>query len=402
MTEPIKKVLINFVFQASLLGYALLAVHLAGEEGFGRIAMVLSLGVIISVFSNLGLDQMIIKTGGTDRPELLGVAVLLSLGLCSILVVLGLIFDANLVAGALLGAGLSTLNFVAASLQVYERFNLALIIRTVFAYSAIYLLLIGSIVLWDRDGALVLASIVFLAFAFSILFVAFGRRLSVEGLSWNYVSASVKAGLYMCVFSSAFLLSQQADIVIMSYFRSDAETGVYALAVRFAFLALLGHTASTAILPRMFARKFNSSENIDVSGAIREWLKIGLTVFVGVVFLTLILLFGDVVPELANKDAFLALAFLFIGVGFNVASGLCGFAMTMSGNYRTAAFVSVCSAMLNILLNLLLVPYFGGPGAAFATMVSMVSMYSVLAIQAQKKARLQTSVLTLFRREESI
>ena len=54
-------------------------------------------------------------------------------------------------------------------------------------------------------------------------------------------------------------------------------------------------------------------------------------------------------------------------------AGAAGFLMTMTGQHREAARIFFAALVLNVILNLVLIPSFGAAGAASATAISKLA-----------------------------
>ena len=86
------------------------------------------------------------------------------------------------------------------------------------------------------------------------------------------------------------------------------------------------------------------------------------------------ILFGDRILGLFGAEFVAArwsMTVLILGQLVNVGSGSVGYLMGMTGHHRQSAFVLGCSAVLNIILNAILIPIFGIMGAAIATALTM-------------------------------
>ena len=63
---------------------------------------------------------------------------------------------------------------------------------------------------------------------------------------------------------------------------------------------------------------------------------------------------------------------LLVGQLVNVLSGSVGMLLSMTGRHYFASLMVTACALLNVLLNYLLIPRFGMTGAALATVVTMI------------------------------
>ena len=99
-------------------------------------------------------------------------------------------------------------------------------------------------------------------------------------------------------------------------------------------------------------------------------------------------------------DGRIALAILCVGQLTNALVGSVGFLLNMTGNERDVAKGFAIAAIINIALNLVLIPLFGIEGAAFATAVSMMVWNVLLYRQARAKLGIDSSVMSIVRNDE--
>jgi O-antigen/teichoic acid export membrane protein len=88
-----------------------------------------------------------------------------------------------------------------------------------------------------------------------------------------------------------------------------------------------------------------------------------------------------------------ALAILGGGQLLNAASGSVGLLLIMTGHERDAAMCVGVSALLNIMLNAVLIPRWGLEGAATATATTVIFSNSLLAILVYKRLGIHSTAL---------
>ena len=88
----------------------------------------------------------------------------------------------------------------------------------------------------------------------------------------------------------------------------------------------------------------------------------------------LLIVFADRVLGLFGSEFVAArgeMTVLILGQLVNVGAGSVGYLMKMTGHHNQCAYVFGFSAILNLLLNAILIPFWGIMGAAIATALSM-------------------------------
>lgn len=163
------------------------------------------------------------------------------------------------------------------------------------------------------------------------------------------------------------------DLLILGYFYGAQSAGLYRAAVTVASMVnfILG-AMNTAFAP-MIAELYHLDRKRELEAMYKTVTRWILMVAVPVCCLVLILskdllkLFGS-----GFEEAYVALGILSIAQLCNAATGSVGFMLQMTGKERWFLFNYVVSAVVNVSLNLFLVPIFGVKGAAIATGSSIV------------------------------
>lgn len=175
------------------------------------------------------------------------------------------------------------------------------------------------------------------------------------------------------VLAGTYAVTQQSDIVMLGVMAEAAEVGVYRVAAIMAPLVVFGLTlVETAIAPHLAmhhdAGNLYALQKIISAAALAALLMGGAvaTVFIFSGRLFLPLIFGAEFSVAAGPLAILASGYLIAA-----ATGPGAMALAMTGNVWIGAVAVGVAGVLNIALNLVLIPYYGSMGAASATAVSI-------------------------------
>jgi O-antigen/teichoic acid export membrane protein len=112
-----------------------------------------------------------------------------------------------------------------------------------------------------------------------------------------------------------------------------------------------------------------------------------------------ILLFKDFLLNLFGaefKQASQALVILVIGQVVNSSTGPVGFSLTMTGKERIVLIVVGISSVLNVILNLILIPRLGIEGAAISTSITIIFWNAILAIYSMIKLKINTTIFNFY------
>ncbi|MGB5093712.1 MAG: flippase [Parvibaculum sp.] len=177
-----------------------------------------------------------------------------------------------------------------------------------------------------------------------------------------------------------YLLLANTDIVLLGHFVSPDDIAVYFAATRIANLVAFIYFAVAALAVPKFAELHAAG---DIDGLQRFVFNIIHAIFWPTLAAVLFLAgFGQYVLMLfgTNFDSGSSLLiWLMIGFLVRAATGPVEYLLNMTGHQNMTAIAYGGAAVLNIVLNLILVPHFGINGAAAATSISVTLATLLLA-----------------------
>ncbi|MFQ5769443.1 MAG: oligosaccharide flippase family protein [bacterium] len=260
--------------------------------------------------------------------------------------------------------------------QIYQaelksiRFTIInLIAFTIELVSNIYFIVYLRIgILGILYGALLSSVIVFL------INFAFIRRYIVLQFSKVLFKKMLRFGLPLIPGALAFWLMSSADRYFLIHYSDTHEIGLYSMGFRFAvileFILREPFEKNWASIYFRLAKQANAKAQF--SNIFTYYFLIGSFLCLG------ISIFAKPVIQIMTTPAFysayevvplLAVAILFRGMSNTTAVGI-----GISGKTEYYGLTVVATALINLLLNYLLIPPFGMKGAALATMFSFVFM----------------------------
>jgi O-antigen/teichoic acid export membrane protein len=190
----------------------------------------------------------------------------------------------------------------------------------------------------------------------------------------------------MIIALSQFVLSQQADVVVVGSLLSSRDAGFYTSANQLAwFVGFGGSTLLFMTLP-MIAEFHASGDRDGLQRLIRFAVRAGLALSVPV--LIFVVVFGKWLLRLYGPEfeaAYPVLVILSVlTVMFSSIGGLAGFLLTMTGHEKDAARIAAGSSVVNIVLTLWLTIQYGMPGTAVATALSGILRVGLLGASARR------------------
>lgn len=170
----------------------------------------------------------------------------------------------------------------------------------------------------------------------------------------------------------SFLVLNQTDTLMIGAWINPAAVGLYSAALKTAAWVNFILASVNAIAAPLFAALYAQNKRDElqhVVSTIARWMFYpALAVAIGLILFAepILGLFGT--EFVAAKWTMIA---LIVGQLVNVGAGSVGYLLNMTGHHNQCAFVVGCSALLNIVLNLIGIPLLGVLGAAIATAISM-------------------------------
>lgn len=193
----------------------------------------------------------------------------------------------------------------------------------------------------------------------------------------------------------SILLYTQADIWILGMFKSTEIVGVYGVAAKLVLLVYFPIMAFAAVIPSLISVIHTSGDIQELRRIVSESSRWILSLSMPIMLI--LVLEGRFILKYFYGPAFEAgyavLLILVLGQMVKAGAGLIGVILQMTGEHKVYMKINILWGILNIILNILLVPGYGMIGAAAATAfcLSMVDIICIFVI------RKRLSVLTLAR-----
>lgn len=172
------------------------------------------------------------------------------------------------------------------------------------------------------------------------------------------------------------------DTLMLGYFRSSSEVGVYNAAVKTAMLIGIILTSFTSIFAPMVSDLHHRREMQKLESLFKtttKWIyTLSFPTFLLIAFLSrdIMLLFGKNFLEGSTPLLILAFAQL-----LNAGAGSVGIMLTMSGRQDLMLINTVVISLLNILLNYILIPSHGVVGACIASGTSVIILNIIMLLE---------------------
>lgn len=200
--------------------------------------------------------------------------------------------------------------------------------------------------------------------------------------------------LPLSMIAGANVINSQADIVMLGWMTSSEDVGIYRVVAASVLVINFGKLAIVSVVSPYFARMYAKSELQSLHALVTKSNQV--VFLLSLPAFLVFLLSGEAMLGLVFGEEFTAgyipLAILSLGYVFGTTIGSVSVLLNMTGHEKYTAMSVGISAVLNIALNLLLIPVWGIAGAATAMAVSMVISNSILWVIVVKQLGIKSGI----------
>lgn len=385
-----------------LITMAMIARHI-GPENFGIWSFAIALTTIAGGLAVLGLDKVVVKemVSFPEKEEMiLSTALIMRIAagiLSFIICVLIVAFSKKDTSLYLLCTIITGLNIVLQSFDVFDYLFQArnqvqqVIIPKVSVFVLFCLIKLVFITINGSLLVFVWLSFIELLITYAIILVFYLRKNNAALLSsFNMEEAQrLIVHSWPLMFTGILvLLYMKSDQLMLDVIGTPAQLGEYAAAARISELWYAIPTViSTAVLPGLVQKKQTDMQHY--WNTIEKWLRFSfwssLMIAIAMSFIA-----GKVTAVLYGARYPQSGTILMIHIWANIPVFLCVVIMQyqiVEGTYKTNLYATVVGLIVNVIINLLMIPSMGGTGAAISTVASYVSLWFTLIILDRKNGK---------------
>ncbi len=227
-----------------------------------------------------------------------------------------------------------------------------------------------------------------------VIFVYWKSLFRFRGKSRLNIAPMLKMAAPLLVVSGTYVISANADIVMLGWLSNSKDVGVYSVAARLALLVSFFQVVTNSAISPKLAALYAAGMMDDMSRMVRRVT--GLLVIIAGVFLAIFIFGGSFILSFWGSEfrqAHLTLIILGIGQFFNISAGCSGGLLIMCGYEKIHGYISMIWAVINLVLNYFLIGRFGAEGAAAATAIAVSGVNMTKMIVAGKKTGILTNPL---------
>ncbi len=399
----LKNSVLLLVFQIVGLVFAFVTVPLLvrglGPTSFGSFSAANAIIVIVTPFASLGLDQLVIREIARnpryaaqflfDSTFIKSIAAVAAIGVSLTVGYFSGISQDAMHALSILSLTLflnSIINSATAFFYGQERMGLGSLIglglnimNLVFVYWAFT----QKQGIMAFAGAYVLGSGLMALFCLALLFPHY-RRGMVGIKNWQSKLKLVKEGLPFIALALSLVVYYKVDILLLSALAGDTSVGIYSAAYRILdALMFLPAALMGALLPAVSSLSVAKRDDLHLilERGVRYLAMVGIPAAAGVSVLSF-----DIVAFLYGngwRDSAINLRILIWAWGLIFINAMCPVVLNAIGQTMINVGVTVGGTVLNILLNLVLIPRLDTIGASYATVITeaFISIAYFLCVQ---------------------
>jgi len=266
---------------------------------------------------------------------------------------------------------LTLLNFNAESQKALKNITVYSILQNGSINLFLSLILFAYIFFEFSTGlsTIIYALLLTIIFLMLISFIFVFKNIKLQKPSHNFQLSNrqiLKTTIPMLLSNSLFLIMNWTDILMLSFFKSETDVGIYNTSLKIASLSTIILIGINSIAMPKYAELKNEKLRFKKFVKQTTFLIIltSLPIFLGIVIFPdfLLTIFGN--EFVTGKTTLLILS---AGMFFSAISGSTVHILNMTGNEKIVQNILLFSACFNFVLNFILIPLYGIIGAAIAT-----------------------------------
>lgn len=235
---------------------------------------------------------------------------------------------------------------------------------------------------------------IFLAFCVSLIMMWGFTPKEYRDITIFHIESSKwrKAAYPLTIVGGLQLMYTYTDIIILGFFHSNNEVGIYRAVGQLGTLVVFGLSAINQMLHPHFSKLYAEKDMKNLQKVV-SYSSLTIFAFAAIPALAF-LIAGEFILKLTFGEeyiaGFLPLVILTIGQLANAIFGSVGALLNMTGHERDAMKGMIYSLFLNIILAFLLIPLYGMVGASIATSVSLMTWNVILRYYVKKRLNIES------------
>lgn len=270
--------------------------------------------------------------------------------------------------------------------QILEQYTYITVVTIAFQLAALIMMFVlvrdeGDVMWYVLDVAVSTTGFGIVNFVHSRRFVTF-----FKGQSNYQLKRHIRPMLYLFGVTLAAVIYTNSDISMLGWMKGDVDAGIYSTASKLVqTAATVIRSLSIVVLPRI-SYYMKDGDTDRAKGLINQTLKFIIMIVVPSV-VGIILIAPEIIHFISgnNYDEFLpavrTLKILALYLFLSPINGFIAYQIFLPrGRQRTTFYATISGAVMNIILNAVLIPKFTYDGAAVATLISEATVMAVCCV----------------------
>ncbi len=416
--QSLKTMFLRIIGVVTLFGFSLFLTHNYAPKIIGQFDFIRMVLLVLSSICVLGTDQSILYFTGIlkSRNEIQTLKaiykkiVVIIFALCLLMLFVFFVIGQNsiniffndkstyvLMAKAIIALFFYSITlFNTETIRALDKVYIAELFRNTFKYVSV---IFGAIILfyYHQEAYLVDTFLIgFVALAIIttiIIFHLFKKQngdliLSNDTNSFSYSFIAHKS-YPMAISSLAIFLMMTFDIVFLKKFKGDETVAYYAIAMKLVSILFMINNSVYISVSLKIAQLYTDNNKKELSKALKQSarmivaLTLPVVLFVCLFSENILYFFGENYTQ--SKQALLI---LMVGQLFASFFGVSAIYLNMTGRQSVFQIVLIFAVLLNLILNIILIPMYSMTGAAIAFVSSLLFWNVVTAIIVYRKDKL--------------
>ena len=197
----------------------------------------------------------------------------------------------------------------------------------------------------------------------------------------------------MALSAIAYFIMQSVDIIILTAYEGFESIAYYSVAVKLATVTALALMSVNIVIAPKIAEIYSTNDFEKLNKLINDSARI--IFIISIPILIILFVFSNFMLGLFGENYVLAREARLLLLGAQFFSSLCGpgaVYLNMTGKQKKLNTILILGLIINIILNLVLIPIYGIEGAAAATLISMIFWNSLIVATVYRTDRIKTFI----------
>lgn len=244
-------------------------------------------------------------------------------------------------------------------------------------YIIVPLTFLSSLLVFRKGDVFLALSARMFSYIFGIIFIVYIVIKKEKIINFKFKKINLKKyfgfSTPLLFIGLLYFLISHVDILMLGYFLESSDVGIYSVSVRIARMAVFLLSATNTIFGPTISELTEKKQFKNLEKLLKSITKIILVFSLN--FLFFVIIYNQEILSIFGSEYIiggLVLIILTFGQFINAAVGPTGTILIMSGKQNYEVFNSIAIFILNIILNIILIPQLGISGAAIATASSII------------------------------